>query len=255
MTLLLAGLAVLAVLVVPGRAHVPPWGAGELVGKQGRPGAAGGMGRAGWAGRAGGAGGLSRLGLLSRRGRRADPRFADLVELLAPALRAGASPDAALGAVGSALDPGSGHADLVRRLREMAAAGGPVSSVWQQHADASASPEADFVAQAWLLSEQTGAPIADALDCAVGVLREHERVRQRLDSAAAGPRASMWVLCLLPMTGPGVGAVFGLSPSELYLQSPASAASLVTGVLLACAGLVWSRALLRRALRPRPVSS
>jgi tight adherence protein B len=103
-----------------------------------------------------------------------------------------------------------------------------------------------FVARAWALSERTGAPLADAIDTAVEVLRDRRRAEERLAAAGAGPRASMAVLCLLPLSGPVVGLACGVGPRQLYLGSPAATASALTGLALAGLAVWWSRRLLAR---------
>ena len=66
---------------------------------------------------------------------------------------------------------------------------------------------------------------------------------------AAGPRASMWLLTVLPLSGPLVAVLLGLPLAEVYGSAPAMVAAAV-GLVLTCLGWSWSRALLRRALRP-----
>ncbi len=192
---------------------------------------------------------------LSRPQVSAGPLLADLVELLAAPLRAGSSTVSAVSAVVAA-EPGNGHhASLLGELRQAGLEGEPMSTAFLRFAHETVSPEAAFVGRAWWLSEQTGAPLAEALQCAAQVLRAHTQTQQRLAAASAGPRASMAVLCLLPLAGPAVGLVFEVSPADLYLGSPLATGSLALGVLLAGVGLVWSRALLRRATRPRRMAA
>jgi tight adherence protein B len=127
-----------------------------------------------------------------------------------------------------------------------------VGVVWLAHAAVGRSADLELVGRAWLLTERTGAPLADALEVAEGVLRGRIRARARLDSAAAGPRASMVVLVLLPCSAPLVGLVFGLSPAELYLSSPAATFSGLLGLLLVVLGWWWSHRILARALDVHP---
>ena len=70
---------------------------------------------------------------------------------------------------------------------------------------------------------------------------------------AAGPRASMWLLTLLPLAGPGVVVVLGLPVTEVYGTGGAGAAGLL-GLGLTASGWLWSRRLLSRALRPAVVT-
>ena len=171
--------------------------------------------------------------------------LAELLALVAAPLRAGVSPSSSVAAAASAVagDPVVG--DLTRRLAAAGRAGDDVAEVWRGYGPG--GDAAAFVARAWALSERTGAPLADALGAAEQVLRARRRTRQRLDSAAAGPRASMVVLALLPLSGPVVGLACGISLRELFLQSPLALASLGLGLLLAGVAWTWSRAILARA--------
>jgi len=110
-----------------------------------------------------------------------------------------------------------------------------------------------FLAAAWRLSEEFGVASAPAARLTAEVLRERGASAERRMVLAAGPRASMWLLTLLPLTGPLVALLLGLPVSEVYGNGAAGAAALV-GLGLTGLGWVWSRRLLSRALRPAVVS-
>lgn len=177
----------------------------------------------------------------------AEDRLADLLGLVAAPLRVGvpAVTSLAAGAVAVEGDPVLGP--LLDDLVAAGAAGEPVSTTWLLHAQRLDSAALRFVGQAWLLSEQTGAPLADALRSSEEVLRARTRARQRLASAAAGPRASMGVLGLLPLSGPVVGLACGIGPRQLYFSTTWSTVSLVVGIGFAAFGWWWSRSILERA--------
>jgi tight adherence protein B len=199
------------------------------------------------AGAAAGSGGTVGAGGLRARRRAADDEaLVHLLSLVAAPVRAGVPPGQALEAARAASGHGVWDPVLVD-LAGQAARGEVLGPVWAQWADRCTSPELAFVGQAWTLSEQTGAPLADALTSAVEVLEERRRSRERLASAVAGPRASMAVLCLLPLSGPVVGLACGIGIRDLYLGSPAATASLLTGVSLAAFALWWSRRIVGRA--------
>jgi len=193
-----------------------------------------------------------RLARATRRGRRAERRIqselADAVALIAAPLRAGVPPALALQSAVDALEPVGPLAATLQELSAAAAAGEGVATVWLHHADLLGSDDLRFLGQAWLLSEQAGAPLVEALARAEEVLRARHRSRERVASAAAGPRASMVVLALLPASGPLMGLAFGLGPADLYLSSWLSKASLMAGTLLGLAAWWWSRAIVRRAV-------
>jgi tight adherence protein B len=173
--------------------------------------------------------------------------LAELVAAVAAPLRAGVPPSVALAAAEPICRDDPALGPLLRDLVTTARAGGSAAAVWLRHADAHGSTDLRFVGQAWALSERTGAPLAAALASSEEVLRARARGRERVAAAAAGPRASMAVLCLLPASGPVVGAAMGVDPGSLYLSSPVATASLTLGVVLAIAAWGWSRWILRRA--------
>lgn len=173
--------------------------------------------------------------------------LAELVAALAAPLRSGVSPAVAIAAAAPTLRDDETLAPLLHDLSLAAEGGAPLAAVWLRHALRHDSPDLSFIGRAWALSELTGAPLADALDCAEQALRSRSRSRERLAAAAAGPRASMAVLCLLPASGPVVGWVMGVDPLTLYFSSPVATASLVVGVTLGVGAWRWSRRILRRA--------
>ncbi|XVX20876.1 type II secretion system F family protein [Actinomycetota bacterium] len=188
--------------------------------------------------------------LRSRRGAAADigvGEIADLAEALAPCLAAGLPPAQAL-AIASESAPAS-LAPLVGRLEVAAARGEPLGPEWRSEP----ATHSGLIGRAWTLSERLGSPLAGAVATAAAVLRAQEADSRRVAAAASGPRASMWLLTLLPAVGPGVGWLLGLSPQELYGSSAAAPACLAAGVGLTVVGWWWSRRLLRRALEPEEV--
>lgn len=189
-----------------------------------------------------------------RRGRRGlarraalDAALAELVAAIAAPLRAGVAPSVALAAAAPSCTQDPALGPLLRDLVEATSTGTSAAAVWLRHAESHGSADLHFVGQAWGLSELTGAPLADALASGEEVLRARARGRERVASAAAGPRASMAVLCLLPASGPVVGAAVGVDPRSLYFSSPVATASLVLGLVLAAGAWWWSRRILGRA--------
>lgn len=110
-----------------------------------------------------------------------------------------------------------------------------------------------FLAAAWQLSDEFGVAAAPAARESAAVLRERAAGDDRRTVLAAGPRASMWLLTLLPLSGPVVALVLGLPVGEVYGSSVALVAA-VCGLLLTGLGWVWSRTVLHRALRPAEIS-
>lgn len=177
----------------------------------------------------------------------AEEGLADLLALVAAPLRAGVPAAASLAAGAAAVQDDPLLVRLVDDLVATGARGEQLSGTWLSHGRQLDSDALRFVGQAWALSERTGAPLADALTTSEQVLRARIRSRERLASAAAGPRASMGVLALLPISGPVVGLACGIAPRELYFATTWSTVSLLLGIAFAGFGWWWSRNILRRA--------
>jgi tight adherence protein B len=139
---------------------------------------------------------------------------------------------------------------LVGGLLEASDRAEPTSPVWAQWAARSASQELALVAAAWRLSESTGAPLVSAVDRAVRGLLDARTRRGKVAVAVAGPRATVTVLTLLPLTGPLFGLACGIDPATLYLGSPVATVSVLLGLLLVSVGRVWCTRMVRRAVRP-----
>ena len=139
---------------------------------------------------------------------------------------------------------------LVGSLLDASDRAEPTSPVWAEWAARRASAELALVAAAWRLSETTGAPLASAVDRAVGGLLDARTRRGKVAVAVAGPRATVTVLTLLPLTGPLFGLACGIDPATLYLRSPIATVSVVAGVLLVWVGRVWCSRMVRLAVRP-----
>jgi tight adherence protein B len=171
------------------------------------------------------------------------------LSLLAAPLRAGATPALALATVARAMSPGPELLPVLVDLVASEPAGPGLSAVWQRHAERLDSEDLRFVGRAWELTERTGAPLAEALVSVERVLRTRQRARERVATAAAGPRSSMAVLVALPCAGPLVGLTFGIGPVALYGSSAAACASAALGVVLGLVAWVWARRIISGALR------
>jgi tight adherence protein B len=190
----------------------------------------------------------------------------DVLDALAPALRAGLPPVAALRLV-TRSRPGSGPTSgatsatssparsvALQDLAEAAAQGGPLAPTWSAYANALSSSDLRLVASAWSLCDTLGSPLAPTVATVADVVRRRRMVRQRVASASAGPVATMRVLTALPLSGPLVALAVGVSPGDLYAQ-PAGAASLAVGLVLLLLGRFWAGRLVAAvAAEPRPPS-
>lgn len=188
-----------------------------------------------------------------RRRRRSGSSVSSAVSLLegvAPALEAGLTPSVAVRLSGATLGPSIDPLTtrLVAELSESGERGAPMAPVWRSWAAAEGSAELRFVAAAWQLSELTGAPLADAVHRAVASVHQARERARRVHIAVAGPRATVVVLSVLPLTGPLFGLACGVSPTELYLASPLSSAAAALGLALIWVGRRWCRRLVESAV-------
>lgn len=172
-----------------------------------------------------------------------------LLDATAPALHAGMPPAAAirLAVESQPGEPTEALARFVEQLDAAATAGLPISDAWVALADRSRSRPIAFVAAAWRLSEETGAPLATAVERAATGLREARARERRVAVAVAGPRATVLVLTALPLTGPLFGLACGVTPTELYVGSPLSMTSAAAGVGLVLLGRWWCHRLISTA--------
>jgi tight adherence protein B len=190
-----------------------------------------------------------------RRGRaaeRAETEMLDVLDALAPALRAGLSPVAALRLVTSSGATFGSAAPV--DLAEAAAEGGPLAPTWSAYADGLSSSDLRLVAAAWSLCDTLGSPLAPTVATVADVVRRRRAIRDRIAAASAGPRATMRVLTALPLSGPLVALAVGVSPADLDAE-PAGAASLVLGLTLLLLGRFWAGRLVAAvAAEPRGAS-
>jgi tight adherence protein B len=173
-----------------------------------------------------------------------------LLDATEPALVAGLSPGKAIDLAVAATSGMSPDGRLGVDLSEAATSGASVSKVWAGYADRTRSREIAFVAAAWRLSEDTGAPLALAVSRAAAGLREARTRQRKVAVAVAGPRATVAVLTVLPLTGPLFGLACGVGPAELYLDRPIGAVSVVLGLVLIALGRLWCRRMIRAAVTP-----
>ncbi|MGV0770926.1 type II secretion system F family protein [Mycobacterium syngnathidarum] len=105
------------------------------------------------------------------------------------------------------------------------------------------------LAACWRLAHAHGLSIATLMRTAQRDIVERERFSAHADAAMAGPRATAAVLAGLPVAGMALGQLIGARPLAFLFGTDVGGALLVVGVLLACAGLMWSDRITERALR------
>jgi tight adherence protein B len=165
---------------------------------------------------------------------------------LAAELRAGRTPAQALAAVA----PWSGP--LQPALSSAAAAVASGASAADGLLLAAGVPGAGGlrqVAAAWRVTESTGGRLAGVLDRLAEALDGELELRQELESALAGPRATVVLLAGLPVMGLALGQAVGASPLHLLLYRPLGWGLLAGAAVLDAAGVVVMTRITRWATR------
>lgn len=175
-----------------------------------------------------------------------------LLEAIAPALEAGMTPASALRLAADARSS-PGHQDplgaLARQMASAAADGDSLGPLWCEAAESADSAELLLLAQAWSLTEDMGAPLAQAVRTTAGLLEARIAQERRLAASVAGAKATVNVLTVLPIGGPLVALVLGIGPRELYGGSVLTQSSLALGLGLAALGRWWVRRMVRAVAR------
>jgi tight adherence protein B len=196
-----------------------------------------------------------RLAALGRRGRRAESegaaapgQTAMLADQLAALVRAGLPPIRVWQSIAErSADPAT------RALAAEVVAGqrvGEATGTALHGALARAERQDAALAQLAVavdVTERTGAGLAETLTQFAATLRAEEQAAAERAEALAGPRATAWVLSLLPLAGLGLGAAVGARPWHALLLTEPGRVCLVAGAGLWTAGRWWSARLVRRA--------
>lgn len=164
---------------------------------------------------------------------------------LASELRAGRSPADALAAAAG---------QLAAFGPAVAAAGRAVGHGAAVHEELRALAEGDGcrrllpVAAVWAATAATGARCADVLERVGRALAQDDEAAAELEALCAGPRATAWVLCILPAFGLLLGTAIGAAPLPVLLHTRVGLALAVGAVALDGAGVAWVRRITGAAL-------
>jgi tight adherence protein B len=165
---------------------------------------------------------------------------------LAGELRAGRTPAQALAAVARSAGP------LGPALATAQAAVAVGANAADELARAAVMPGAEqlrYVAAAWGVAERAGGKVAVVLERLSEAMDNDHELRQELDAAMAGPRATMVLLAGLPLLGVALGQAVGARPLHLLLHRPLGWGLLACAVVLDALGVLATRAIARVALR------
>ena len=107
------------------------------------------------------------------------------------------------------------------------------------------APEWRVLLAAWRLAEQSGAPLAPALDRFAHAIRSLARLSERREVLLSGPRSTIRLVSLLPVAAMLLGALLGFDPLRA-LAGAAGIAATAVGCLLLVLGVRWAQALAKR---------
>ncbi|HEX6760093.1 MAG TPA: hypothetical protein VF086_17060 [Propionibacteriaceae bacterium] len=175
-----------------------------------------------------------------RSARRTRTDVAHACTVLASYLRVGQVPSAAL-AIAAA------DCEVLRDGHHAHSLGGDAVHVWRQQARRPGYGGLLELARAWQVSVETGAPMSSTLDQVAASLSADQELIRVVNSELAAARATSKVMAALPLCGIGIGYLLGGDPARWLLAGPAGWACLLSGLVLACAGVLWIEALARHA--------
>jgi tight adherence protein B len=104
------------------------------------------------------------------------------------------------------------------------------------------------VSAAWRATHPIGAGVADVLDRVAESFESDDAAADDLDSALAGPRATMMMLATLPVIGIALGESIGAHPLRLLIHRPLGWCLVCAAMLLDAAGVLWTKRMVRSAL-------
>jgi tight adherence protein B len=187
-------------------------------------------------------GGTVEIRRRSRQRRRARTAEAEALrgalDILVGELGVGAHPVAAFAV--AADDTDGVVATALQAIAARARLGADVAAGMLSVARYSSLPQQwERLAVCWQLAQTHGLAIGTLMQTAQRDLVERQRFSARVDAGMAGARATAAVLAGLPAVGVGLGQLIGAAPLTFLLSGGFGGWLLVTGVLLACAGLLW----------------
>lgn len=172
--------------------------------------------------------------------------LAEALRTFAAGLRAGAHPAAAAEAAAADAQPLA--ADAMRAIAAAARLDGDMTRVLRVVRAPVLADALARVSSAWHLAQRHGLPLADVLDAVRRDLEQRARFSRQVLARMAGPKASAFVLSVLPALGIAFGEATGARPLHLLTSTSLGQLLLLVGVTLLCAGVAWSGHLTSRVV-------
>jgi tight adherence protein B len=158
---------------------------------------------------------------------------ADACRLLAGLLRLGHVPS-------SALRVAAGDCPILTEVVAVQQVGGEVAPVLRRLGARPGSRGLAELGAAWEVAERTGASLSTTLDALAERLAATGAVNDVVSAELAAPRATGRLLAALPVAGLLLGYGMGGDPVAFLTGSASGQVSLSLGVVLGCAGVLWT---------------
>lgn len=185
---------------------------------------------------------LLRQRLLSRQAHRRAREVSQACSVLAAELRLGKVPATALASAAE-------DCPILLPGKVLAEIGGDPAAAWLRDGRRPGAEGLLALARAWRVSTRTGAGMEEALGRVAEALRSDQELELMVSGELAAPRMTSRLLSLLPAVGCGLGFLIGGDPISFLTGNPVGLGCLLVGVLLCCAGLVWTEQLAAGASR------
>jgi tight adherence protein B len=143
----------------------------------------------------------------------------------------------------SALRVAAAECPLLAEVVAVQQVGGEVAPVLRRLGARPGSRGLAELGVAWEVSERTGASLGATLDALAERLVATSAVNDVVSAELAAPRATGRLLAVLPVAGLLLGYGMGGDPVAFLTGSAAGQVSLSLGVVLGCAGVVWTERL------------
>lgn len=179
----------------------------------------------------------------ARRLARVEPQLADAIDLIVRALRAGHGLPHALRMVSEEAPQPLGYE--FEKVCDQIRFGVPVDEALRSLAMRNPSDDIRCLVIAVVLQRETGGNLAEALGTIASLVRDRQRLRQRIKALSAEGRLSAWILGLLPFCLAGAIAV--INPQLLATLWTDPAGRLVSGaaLIMMVVGLIAMRFIIR----------
>ncbi|MEA5153847.1 hypothetical protein [Raineyella sp.] len=169
---------------------------------------------------------------------RVETEVARACSLVAAEVRAGRSPEGAVGLV-------AGDCPVLVPAAAALGVGDDVVRTWRRQATRPGCDGLAELARAWEVSRACGAPMGPSLDQVADALEREAEVSRLVRGELASAQATGRLMAVLPVVGIGLGYSIGGRPVDFLLHTTIGLGCLVGAVVLASAGTLWTTALAR----------